>query len=127
MTQLASAVSASWRSDDVAIAGDHRCTYGHLTQRIARTRGWLVLQGVGAGDHVVVQLDKEPAFIELFLAAAGLGAVFVPMSARATPTERRTVARDCDAALVVTVPPGLDDVDGIDESEVDSATPAVGL
>ena len=88
---LFEAISRSWQPSKTAlVAGDERVTFAELTDRVARTRTWLLTRGIGRDDVVAAQLGKQPAFLELFLATVSLGAVFLPLHAEAPQAE-------CDA------------------------------
>lgn len=61
-------------------------SYRALHHRANRTACWLQWLGIEKGDRVCVMLGNCPEFIEIYLACARLGALFVPFSFRlATP------------------------------------------
>jgi acyl-CoA synthetase (AMP-forming)/AMP-acid ligase II len=68
----------------------------------------LATQGVGVGDRVMLHLGNVPEFVILTLACAWLGAVPVPLSARASLAEVTYVLKDSGAVMVV-CEPGLID------------------
>ncbi|MBT5546989.1 MAG: AMP-binding protein [Desulfobacula sp.] len=61
--------------------------YGDLCKRADRTSCWLQSKGIEKGDRVAVMLDNCPQFIDIFLACARLGAIFVPINFRITGLE----------------------------------------
>ncbi len=62
-------------------------TYGELNRRSNRSSCWLQSLGIEKGDRVLVMLSNCPEFIELFLACARLGAIFVPINFRSAAPE----------------------------------------
>jgi fatty-acyl-CoA synthase len=61
---------------------DEKITYFELNQRANRTSCRLQSLGIEKGDRVAAMLNNCPEFIELFLACAQLGAIFVPLNFR---------------------------------------------
>ena len=65
---------------------DQQITYAELHNRANRTGCWLQSLGIEKGDRVAVMLNNCPEFMELYIACARLGAIFVPVNFRlATP------------------------------------------
>jgi long-chain acyl-CoA synthetase len=59
-------------------SGERDLDYAQLRARAARIAGGLRALGVGSGDRVAIVLRNEPAFLEVSIAAALVGAVPVP-------------------------------------------------
>lgn len=57
------------------VEGDRRLTYGDLARRVAALAHWLRRNGVGQGDRVAVLSENRLEYLELFLAAAWIGAI----------------------------------------------------
>ncbi len=76
-------------------------TFGRLLADAARVTTWLERCGVRAGDRVVVQLDKSPAAVVLYLGCVRSGAVFIPLNTAYMPHEVEYFLADADPALVV--------------------------
>lgn len=55
-------------------------TYRHLEDAVASFAGWLVSEGVTAGDRVGVYLSNSPQFTIAFLGILRIGAVHVPIN-----------------------------------------------
>jgi acyl-CoA synthetase (AMP-forming)/AMP-acid ligase II len=55
--------------------GDRRLSYGELGGRVLQLAAALVARGVGRGDRLAILSENRPEFLELFLAAASIGAV----------------------------------------------------
>jgi long-chain acyl-CoA synthetase len=68
-------------------------TYGELRDRVARLRGGLAGLGVQRGDRVVMLCGNSEHFVEVYLAALGVGAVAVPLNPTSpTPEIERELA-----------------------------------
>jgi fatty-acyl-CoA synthase len=78
-----------------------RISYQALHQRVQRTCLWLESCHVQKGDRVAVFLDNCPEFIELYLACAWLGAVFVPINYRLAPPELSYTLANADPLLFI--------------------------
>ncbi|MBW1909539.1 MAG: AMP-binding protein, partial [Deltaproteobacteria bacterium] len=59
-----------------------RISYLELDRRANRTSCWLQSVGIEKGDRVVVMMNNCPEFIEIYLACARLGAIFIPVNFR---------------------------------------------
>ncbi len=65
---------------------DTPMSYAGLHRRAETVAAWLQDLGIEKGDRVACLLDNCPQFVELYLACARLGAIFVPFNFRlATP------------------------------------------
>ena len=78
-----------------------RITYKELHARANRTACWLQSAGIRKGDRVVVILKNCPEFIELYLACARLGAIFVPVNVRLTVPELVHIVENAQPRMVV--------------------------
>ncbi len=83
------------------LQGGGSVTFGQLLAEAARVTTWLARCGVRAGDRVVVQLDKSPAAVVLYLGCVRSGAVFVPLNTAYMASEVAYFLDDADPALVV--------------------------
>jgi fatty-acyl-CoA synthase len=86
----APAIADAWR----------RLDYAALEERCARAARVLQSAGIGAGDRVALLLGNRSAMLELVLAAAGLGAIAVPLNTRLAPPEIAELLRDCRPAAL---------------------------
>jgi acyl-CoA synthetase (AMP-forming)/AMP-acid ligase II len=92
---------ASRTPDRVALVyGQSRVTYAQFLDRIERTAGWLVSQGMGADDVVAVLMKNSLAFVELAFAASHIGAVFLPINYRLARSEIGYVLENSGAKLL---------------------------
>lgn len=80
---------------------EHVTTYADLDRRTRSVACWLQAAGIEKGDRVAVVLENCPEFIELYLACARLGAIFVPLNYRLTAEELDYVILNCRPRLVV--------------------------
>lgn len=76
-------------------------THSAFVKRAAQLAHVLVLQGVGTGDRVAVQVEKCPEMLALYAACAQLGAVFLPLNTAYTAAELTYFVVDSGAALLV--------------------------
>jgi malonyl-CoA/methylmalonyl-CoA synthetase len=80
---------------------DGTWSYGDLDRRAAALAGALTSVGVEVGDRVVVQVDKSPDAVALYLGCLRIGAVYVPLNTAYTPSEVALLLEDAGAALFV--------------------------
>ncbi len=62
-------------------------TYGELEEQTARYADWLIGLKVKPGDRVVVQADKSPEVVFLYLASLKSGAILLPLNTAYQPAE----------------------------------------
>jgi len=87
-----------------------RITYADIDARSGRMAGLLVDLGVVPGDRVMVQVDKSPEAVVLYLACLRAGAVFLPLNTAYTAREVEYFLTDAEPRIVVCSPdaePGL--------------------
>lgn len=77
-------------------------TQAELLEAVRRAATWLEERGIGRGDVVALQMTRTPAFLDLHLAALGLGATTLPLNDRYTPHELAHPLRDAAPKLAVT-------------------------
>lgn len=92
-------------ADKVAIISRGRpTTYGALRDQVAHVRGGLVALGVGKGDRVVLLCSNGRYFVDLYLAALGLGAVTVPLNPSSPAPEIEREVSTVGAKVVIVEP-----------------------
>ncbi|MBI5521481.1 MAG: AMP-binding protein [Desulfarculus sp.] len=85
-----------------AIHYEHgQVSYAELHARCEAVASWLQGVGIEKGDRVAVLLDNCLEFIELYLACARLGAVFVPFNFRLAAPEIHYLLGNCRPRLFV--------------------------
>ena len=75
-------------------------TLAHARQ-LARA---MSVQGVKPGDRILVQVDKCPHALCIYLASLYLGAVYLPLNTAYTRTELEFFATDAEPALIIVDP-----------------------
>lgn len=94
-------------ADRVAIVSAGRdTTYGELREQVAHVRGGLSALGVGKGDRIALLLGNGLCFVDVYLAALGLGAVTVPLNP-ASPAPEIERELSTVAAKVVVIEPSV--------------------
>ena len=83
---------------------DRRVRYVQLQNEALEIARGLVGAGVVKGTRVALLMPNRPEWITAAFAASMLGAVVVPVSTFATPTERDHVLRHSDAAVLLVQP-----------------------
>ena len=76
-------------------------TFGEIEARANRTAAELSARGLASGDRLCVHLANRVEFIDLFLACARLGVIFVPMNVLYRERELRHIVTDADPKAVV--------------------------
>lgn len=90
-----------WPDKIALIYEQMEVSYSQLHQRSNRTSCWLQAMGIEKGDRVAVMLANCPEFIELYLACARLGAIFVPINFRLVGSELQYILKNSRPRLFV--------------------------
>lgn len=107
---MVKSMNASWwvqrwselHPDKTAIIFEGRqIAYRALHRAANRTACWLQSLGIEKGDRLAVLLENCPEFIELYLACARLGAIFVPINFRLAAAEIDYLIKHCRPRLLV--------------------------
>ena len=69
------------------IDGDRRLTYAQLSERVRRLADWFQRHGVRPGTRVAILSENRLEYLELFLAAAWVGAIVACQNWRLAPPE----------------------------------------
>lgn len=80
------------------------CRYADLDRETGRYAARLQALGACAGDRIVVQVEKSPEAVLLYLAAQRAGLVFVPLNTAYTAAELAYFLGDAEPSLVVCRP-----------------------
>ncbi|MCY7300386.1 MAG: AMP-binding protein, partial [Ilumatobacteraceae bacterium] len=92
-------------ADKVAVISRGRpTTYGALREQVAHVRGGLAALGVTKGDRVALLCSNGRYFVDLYLAALGLGAVTVPLNPTSPAPEIEREVLTVGAKVVVVEP-----------------------
>jgi malonyl-CoA/methylmalonyl-CoA synthetase len=87
-----------------SVPGRGVLSYDGLRAQVAGQARALRAAGVQPGDRVLVQAEKSPEFLLLYLACLHAGAVFVPLNTAYTEAELRYFALDSQPRLLVCDP-----------------------
>jgi malonyl-CoA/methylmalonyl-CoA synthetase len=79
-------------------------TYAALDEETARVQAVLAAHGVGAGDRVVVQVEKSVRAIVFYLACLRRGAIYVPLNTAYTAAEVAYFLADAAPTVLVCDP-----------------------
>src|SRR5262249_58653504 len=79
-------------------------TYAQFARVLAEVAGWLVKNGLKAGDGLHLSLPNSPAFVALWLASMRLGAWILPSDPQATAPELRHQASLAHPRLAICGP-----------------------
>jgi long-chain acyl-CoA synthetase len=91
--------------DHVAIYSRGRpTTFAELRDQVAHLRGGLTRLGVQAGDRIVLLCSNGRYFVDLYLAALGVGAVVVPLNPSSPAPEIEREVHTVGAVAVVVEP-----------------------
>jgi malonyl-CoA/methylmalonyl-CoA synthetase len=86
------------------VPGGRDWSYAELGGLSARLAGVLGAVGVSAGDRVLVQVDKSPEAVALYLACLQVGAAYVPINTAYTSAEVDYFIGDAQPGLFVCRP-----------------------
>jgi long-chain acyl-CoA synthetase len=87
---------------EALVCGDERLTYAQLDIEVGRVATGLAARDVGKGDRVAMLLGNRIEFVVVMLAAARLGAIWVPMNTRDQMPGFTHMLNNSGACLVVT-------------------------
>ncbi|HMK35008.1 MAG TPA: AMP-binding protein [Desulfomonilaceae bacterium] len=96
---------------------DRQISYKELNRAANGTACWLQSLGIEKGDRLAVLLENCPEFIEIYLACARLGAIFVPLNFRLAAPEIDYLIRHCRPRLLISSPRFLATVGCLDLDE----------
>jgi len=94
-------------------AGGSACSYGDIDHLSASYAAGLKQVGVNASDRVVVQVDKSPTAVALYLACLRIGAVYVPLNTAYTAAELAYFLADAKPVLFVCRPESVNQLSGV--------------
>jgi malonyl-CoA/methylmalonyl-CoA synthetase len=83
-------------------------SYGEIDARSARIAGALMEAGARPGDRIVVQVEKSPDNVALYLAALRAGLVYVPLNTAYTPGEVGYFLGDAEPSVFICDPQNHD-------------------
>ena len=99
-----SAAKANSERAFFVVDGRPLLTYGEMLAETGRAAAWLRSIGAGRGDRVLVQVDKSPAAVILYLACLRAGVVFIPLNTAYQQAEIGYFLSDAEPVLLVASP-----------------------
>ncbi len=123
---------AFWRSvrlypQTTAVVDDQRSlNYAELGQEVARLCALMHGTGVTAGDRVAVLAKNRWVYLAIYMAAASLDAVVVPLNWRLSVPELSWILKDAAPRMVVAAAPFAQQIDRL-RQDVDGVTDWVAL
>jgi long-chain acyl-CoA synthetase len=103
-----------YRPDHVAVICEgERYTWADFNRRINRCANALIEMGVGKGDKIATVLNNCVELLDVYWAAAKIGAVVVPISPLMRPQGLATLLRDSDSTVVISSASYADDLASI--------------
>jgi long-chain acyl-CoA synthetase len=108
-------------ADRVAIISRGRpTTYGALRDQVAHVRGGLARLGLQPGDRLALLCNNGRYFVDLYLAALGMGVVTVPLNPASPAPEIEREVATVGAKVVVVEPLATNAWNAIDRAHVPS-------
>jgi long-chain acyl-CoA synthetase len=93
---------ARFRTDRLAVVcGGERLTWGALAARVYRLANALYALGLRKGDKLALVLPNSLEVLDIYLAAARMGYVLVPLSPLLRASALSSLLRDSDTAAVI--------------------------
>jgi len=86
------------------VDGGRHISYRATGARVDALAGWLRARGVAPGDRVACLLPNSLPCFEAYFAAAGLGAILVPLNTRLHPDELAFILRDSGSRVLLADP-----------------------
>jgi fatty-acyl-CoA synthase len=86
------------------VEGQRKVTYGELGEQVQRLAHWLRRQGVGQGTRIAILSENRLEYLELFLAAAWLGAIVACQNWRLAAPELAHCLKLVEPAVVILSP-----------------------
>jgi fatty-acyl-CoA synthase len=83
------------------IAGDRRCTFAELDERVRRLADAFARLGITRGDRIAILSENRPEYIEVMLAAGRIGAILACLNWRLGATELKHCANLVSPKLVL--------------------------
>ncbi len=82
------------------VYGENRCTYAQTAARVKQLGCALVQLGIRRGDRLAILQVNCPQYIEIYFAAASVGAILVPLNFRAKADEIGYMIHHAEAKIL---------------------------
>jgi len=90
-----------WPDRTAVTCGGHCATYSQLGHRVDALAGALATEGITAGDRMAILHPNCHVFLEIYFAAARLGAIAVPINTRLAGQEVAAILADSGARVLL--------------------------
>ncbi|WP_428408231.1 AMP-binding protein [Hyphococcus sp.] len=88
----------------LTLPGGRRISYGEIDALSAKMAGALLMHDAKPGGRIVVQVEKSPENVALYLGAMRAGLVYVPLNTAYTPEEVSYFLGDAEPKIFVCAP-----------------------
>ncbi len=88
-------------------------TYGEVDEHSGRIANLLVSSGIVPGDRVIVQVEKSPQAVFLYLACLRAGAVYLPLNTSYTGEETSYFLADARPRIMICPPERYEEALGL--------------
>ncbi|MDR2838701.1 MAG: long-chain-fatty-acid--CoA ligase [Azonexus sp.] len=90
-------------SADVTALIDERrsVTFGELRDRVGRLAAAMRQHGIAQGDRIAILLGTRIEYVEIYLAAAVMGAIAMPLNTRLAPQEHVLLMRNGEPKMLI--------------------------
>lgn len=112
-TDFLNIASAICPDRDLVVFAGNRATFAQTSERVNRLTNALVELGIRKGDRIGMLQVNCREYIEAYFAAAGMGAIFVPLNFRAKAGELSYMMSNAEAELLFVGNRYLDMVKGM--------------
>ena len=82
------------------VLGGNRLSYNALDMRVNRLANALLAQGIAQGEKIGILMRNRQELLEIFFAAAKIGAVNVPINIRLSPSEIAYIVENSDTKIL---------------------------
>jgi fatty-acyl-CoA synthase len=86
---------------EAVVCGELRMTYGEFAARVWRLAHGLRDLGIKQGDRVAVLHENTHEYLEIYFAAAHLGAILVSLNYRLAPKELAGILNDSESRMLI--------------------------
>ena len=86
--------------NEMIIFGENRVRYKEMEERVNRLANVLIAKGIKRGDKVGALMQNRRELLEIFFAAAKIGAVNVPINIRIAPREMAYILNNAEVKIL---------------------------
>ena len=101
IAQVLERTAAVHGTRDAMVFGDRRVSWAQVREDSRGLAKALIAAGIRRGDHVAIWMPNRIEWVEMWFAAAYVGAVLVTVNTRYKTEEARYILRQSDARMLV--------------------------